>query len=174
MKLFRLFAVGALALAFAATLAAQDKPAVVTMASSKFITLPVAPACLKLSPQKGDPTKEAALILMKATAGCRIPWHWHTAGENLMFVSGKAKLEMKDAAPATVGAGDFATLPGKHQHQFTCLAACTFFNSIDGPFDIHYVDKDGNEIKPEDALKSAAPGSKTGKKTGTKKSDQKQ
>lgn len=172
MKYLRLFAVVTVVLALGSAVFAQDqeKPGVVPMSSSKFITLPVAPACLTLSPQHGDPMKGAAVILMKATAGCKIPWHWHTANENLMFVSGKGKVEMKDAGAAqTVGAGDYVYMPSKHVHEFTCTAACTFFNSIDGAFDIHYVDKDGKEISPEEALKaSGKPAMKGGKKGGKK------
>jgi hypothetical protein len=33
-------------------------------------------------------------------------------------------------------------------------AACTLFIAPSGAFDIHYVDKDGKEISPDEALKS--------------------
>jgi quercetin dioxygenase-like cupin family protein len=135
---------------------AQDKAGVVKAASSKFGPLPGLPACLTLSAQRGDPTKGAAVILAKMPAGCSVPWHWHTAGEGLMMVSGKAKIEMKDAAASNVGPGDYVYLPGTHPHQFTCAAACTFFDITEGAFDIHYIDKDGKEIQPDQALKPAA------------------
>jgi mannose-6-phosphate isomerase-like protein (cupin superfamily) len=136
---------------------AQDKPAVVTAAGSKLATFPGLPACMKLSPQHGDPTKGPAVILIKMTAGCTVPWHWHTAGEGLIIVRGSGKIEMKDATPASsaVGPGDYVYLPGKHTHQFTCSAACTFFDITEGAFDIHYVDKDGKEIPPDQALGAA-------------------
>lgn len=142
---------------------AQDKPSVVTAAGSKLAGTPGVPACLKLSAQRGDPTKGPAVLLIKMTAGCTVPWHWHTAGEALMMVSGRGKIDMKDAAPASSGVGpaDYVFLPGKHVHQFTCSTACTFFDVTDGAFDIHYVDKDGKEIPPDQALgaakKPAAP-----------------
>jgi len=138
----------------AIAIAQDDKPAVVPAATSKFATLPVTPPCLTLSAQRGDPSKEAAVILIKMTPGCTVPWHWHTANENIMFVKGTGKLEMKDEAPHNVGPGDFAFLPSKHVHQFTCTAACTFFDQTSAAFDLHYVDKDGKEIPPEQALKS--------------------
>lgn len=135
---------------------AQDQAGVTTMAKSKFASLPVLPACMTISAQRGDPSKGAAVLLAKFTTGCTVPWHWHTATENLMIVSGKAKIEMKDAAaPAPLAPGDYVYLPGKHQHQFTCISACTLFAVIDGAFDIHYIDKDGNEIPPDQALKPA-------------------
>jgi hypothetical protein len=40
-------------------------------------------------------------------------------------------------------------------HDFACTAACSFFISADGPFDIHYVDDAGTEITPEQALPKA-------------------
>jgi quercetin dioxygenase-like cupin family protein len=141
---------------FAASMAlgafAQDKPSVTTAAASKLSPLPGLPACLTLSAQRGDPTKGAAVILIKMTPGCKVPWHWHTFGEGLMIVSGKGKIEMKDAAASAVAPGDYVYLPGKHPHQFSCSTACTFFDVTEGVFDIHYVDKDGKEIPPDQAL----------------------
>jgi len=132
----------------------QEKAGVTAAATSKFGPLPGLPACMTLSVQRGDPTKGPAVILIKTTPGCKVPWHWHTASEALMMVSGKAKIEMKDATPASspVAPGDYVFLPGKHPHQFTCISGCTFFDVTDGAFDIHYIDKDGKEIPPEQAL----------------------
>jgi quercetin dioxygenase-like cupin family protein len=149
---------------------AQDKAGVTTLAKTKFQPLPGLPACMTLSAQRGDPSKGAAVILAKFTAGCTVPWHWHTAAENLMIVSGKGKIEMKDAsAPATLAPGDYVYLPGKHQHQFTCLSACTLFDATEGAFDIHYIDKDGKEIPPEQALPPAKKPATAGKPGMAKK-----
>ncbi len=133
---------------------AQDKPSVTTAAGSKLAPLPGLPACLTLSAQRGDPFKGPAVILIKMTAGCKVPWHWHTASEALMMVSGKGKIEMKNSTPesSAVAAGDYVYLPGKHVHEISCATACTFFDVTDAAFDIHYVDKDGKEIPPEEAL----------------------
>jgi quercetin dioxygenase-like cupin family protein len=136
-----------------------NSPHVVKMATTKFMTLPMLPACLQLAAQEGDPMKEAASLLLKMSAGCSVPWHWHTANERLYIVSGKGKAEMKDHGAEAVGAGDYVYLAGKGVHQFTCSTACVFFNVTDGAFDIHYVKPDGSEITPEEALKAkkAAP-----------------
>ena len=165
----RSVAMAALLAAVSMTTWAQDKAGVTTAASSKFAALPGLPTCATLSVQRGDPTKGAAVILAKATTGCLIPWHWHTTLESLMFVSGKAKIEMKGAAAAAAATGDYVYLPGKHQHQFTCVAACTFFIATDGAFDIHYVDKDGNEIPIEKALPPAKKPAAAGKPGAGKK-----
>jgi quercetin dioxygenase-like cupin family protein len=157
MNCARKFAAAAgLVAAMAMSAMAQDQPSVKTLASTKFGPLPGLPTCMTLSAQRGDPTKEGAVILIKMTSGCKVPWHWHTFGEGLMIVNGKARIEMKDAAAAPLIAGDYVYLPGKHPHQFTCTTACTFFDLTEGAFDIHYIDKDGKEIPPEQALKPAA------------------
>jgi quercetin dioxygenase-like cupin family protein len=169
MKSIRMLAV--LAFLVAATTFAQDKPGVVSAATTKFGPLEGVPACLTLSPQRGDPTKGPAVILIKMTTGCKVPWHWHTANEGLMMVSGKGKLEMKDVAAHAMAPGDYAFMPGKHQHEFTCTAACTFFDVTEGAFDIHYVDKDGKEIPPAQALKASpakSPSTKASPKSDKK------
>ena len=135
---------------------AEDKPAPAAKAASEFMNFPGLPTCVTGSVKNGDPSKGGSVILTKVTAGCLIPWHWHTANETLFMVSGSGKAEMKDASPAALHAGGFVNLPAKSPHQFNCLAACTFFISSDAAFDIHYVDKDGKEISMDDALKSKA------------------
>ena len=120
----------------------------------KFVTVPGLPTCAPGSVQSGDPTKGPSIILAKVSAGCSIPWHWHTPNENLMMVRGVARLEMKDGKPFTLTAGGFAMMPSRHSHQFRCEQACLLYIYSDAPFDIHYVDKQGNEISPADALKA--------------------
>lgn len=150
----RLAVTAGLVMVVAACAMAQDKPTVVTAGGSKFGAVPGLPDCAKMSAQRGDPTKGAAVLLVKSPPGCKVPWHWHTASESLMIVSGKANAEMKDATPPSslLGPGDYIYMPGKHAHQFTCTTACTFFVVTEAAFDIHYVDKDGKEIPPEQAL----------------------
>jgi quercetin dioxygenase-like cupin family protein len=134
--------------------AQNDQPIFASAASAKLGNLPVLPSCAQIAGDRGDPTKEAAVIYAKAKPGCVVPWHWHTYAEQLMFVSGTAKVEMKDGKPATMNAGDYFFLPGKHQHQFTCQKTCTFFIATEGAFDIHYMQGD-KEIPPEEALKNS-------------------
>jgi quercetin dioxygenase-like cupin family protein len=134
---------------------AQDKMAAAKPAK-KFVNFPGLPKCMTGSVEHGDPSSGASVILAKATPGCTIPWHWHTADEQLMVVSGSAKVGMKDGSPATIHSGDYLSLPGKGVHEFHCVAACTLFIVPSGAFDIHYVDKDGKEISPDEALKSKA------------------
>jgi quercetin dioxygenase-like cupin family protein len=106
--------------------------------------------------QRGDPSKESAALLLKFAAGCVVPWHWHTVGEQLLVVSGKGRAEMKDGKPASMGAGDYAYLPAKSVHEFKAVTPVLMLNIPDAAFDIHYVDKDGKELSPEEALKHVA------------------
>jgi len=132
------------------------KPTYSASATDKFVNLPGLPTGMKASVLSGDPSKGAFVLLVKTATGCVIPWHWHNVTETLMFVSGQGKGEMKDGTRVMLHAGDYLTLPGKGVHQFTCIAACTFFLNADGAFDIHYVDAAGKEISPDEALKSKA------------------
>src|SRR6266550_5533953 len=124
------------------------------MAAMKFVNIPPLPTCARAAVASGDPTKGPSIILAKATTGCVIPWHWHTPNEHVMIVSGAATLQMKDAKPVSLRAGAFALMPSNHAHQFRCLRACALYIYSDTAFDIHYVDKQGNEMVPADALKA--------------------
>lgn len=123
-------------------------------ATSKFMGLPVIPACMTVSVQEGDPAKTAVVILAKFKPGCVVPWHWHTATERLLIVSGTGKGEMKDASkPVSLKPGDYILLPAKGIHQFTAVTNVELFLLSDAAFDIHYVDPLGKEIPTETALK---------------------
>ena len=140
-------------------LKAQDagKMVFAPAATSKFQNMPGIPKCLTILVERGDPTTGPAIMLLKMTAGCKVPWHWHTVGEQVMVVSGVGKAEMKGMDKAAmVHAGDFLYIPAKNIHQLTAVTAMTLFNAPEGAFDIHYVDKDGNEIPPDQALGTVA------------------
>jgi len=124
------------------------------VAEMKFTTIPGLPTCAKGSVQNGDPSKGPSIILAKIPAGCAIPWHWHTPNEHLMLVSGVAHLEMKDGKPLTLRAGGFALMAAHHIHQFRCQQACQLYIYSDVAFDIHYVNPQGSEISPADAMKA--------------------
>ncbi|MEP6913195.1 MAG: cupin domain-containing protein [bacterium] len=130
----------------------------------KFGPLPALPTCALGSVQSGDPTAGPSVIFAKIPAGCSIPWHWHTPNEHVMIVSGVARMEMKDGKPLTLRAGGFALMSSHHVHQFRCQRACQLYIYSDVAFDIHYVDRQGNEISPGDALKAVRETAATGMK----------
>jgi quercetin dioxygenase-like cupin family protein len=123
----------------------------------KFSSAQYLPSCLTMAPEHGDPSKGAFTLMLKFTSGCSLPMHWHSSGEELMVVSGSGKMQTQDGKSSTVDRGGFAYIPPKHQHAFTCVTACTAFLSGDAAFDIHYVDKSGNEIPADQALSAAKP-----------------
>jgi quercetin dioxygenase-like cupin family protein len=125
--------------------------------SAKFGPIPGAPSCATSAAVRGDPAKGPSVMLIKLASGCRVPWHWHSANEQLMVVSGTGTLEMKEGKRLTLHAGTYAALPNHQVHQAVCSSNCMFFNSTDGVFDLHYVDASGNEISSEEALKKPAP-----------------
>jgi len=131
---------------------AEDMGVARKLSENKLGPLPGMPACISMAVESGDPAKGPSVIVFKGTAGCMIPWHWHTPTEHVMIVSGTAKVEMKGGSATTLGAGGYAMMPSKHVHQFTCTAACTAFVASDGAFDIHYQDAAGKEITPDVAL----------------------
>jgi quercetin dioxygenase-like cupin family protein len=141
-----------------ASLSAQDAGGMTfaPVKTSKFVNLPGLPTCMKVAVQRGDPSKGSAALMLKFAAGCVVPWHWHTAAEQLLLVSGTGRADMKDGKPARMNPGDYAYLPSKNIHEFTAVTAVLMLDIPDAAFDIHYVDKSGNEIPPEQALKPSA------------------
>ena len=130
------------------------EPATRDMAEMKFGPIPPLPTCASGSVQNGDPAKGAFIVAIKMASGCTLPWHWHTAGEYLMIVSGKGQMEMKGSPAKTIQAGSYVQLPPRHVHEFRCKDKCIFFFYSDGAWDMHYVDAQGTEISPDDALKA--------------------
>jgi quercetin dioxygenase-like cupin family protein len=133
---------------------AAGHPAGHGAAQQTFVNFPGMPTCATAAVQNGDPASGPSIILAKMSAGCAIPWHWHTPNENLMMVSGSARLETKDGQALTLHAGSYARMDSKHVHEFRCSGACSLFIYSDAPFDIHYVDGQGKELSPSEALKA--------------------
>jgi hypothetical protein len=71
-----------------------------------------------------------------------------------MMVRGVAEVQPKDEKPFTLRPGGFALMPSRHVHQFRCTKGCTLFVHSDAAFDTHYVDPQGKELSPDDALKT--------------------
>jgi quercetin dioxygenase-like cupin family protein len=133
---------------------AMGQPAARNLKDIKFTNFPGLPTCAVGAVVSGDPTKGSSVIVAKLAAGCVLPWHWHTGNEQLMFVSGTARYDVKDGKSATLTAGGFVQNPGHHAHQLRCTSACALYVNSDAPFDIHYVDAQGKELTPEAALKA--------------------
>jgi mannose-6-phosphate isomerase-like protein (cupin superfamily) len=110
------------------------------------------PTCVPSAIVNGDPSSGAYIVYARVLPGCVVPWHWHTANEHLMIVSGLVHLETKDGQTLDLHAGGFALMPSHHVHQASCANNCSMYIYSDGAFDIHYVDKEGKELAPDIAL----------------------
>jgi len=141
-------------------LAAQDlpdKPVVSKASTQKFAALPGVPDCATLAVLRGDPSKGPSVVQIKFTPGCIVPWHWHTYAESVLPLSGLLEISMQGEKPALLTNGDYGYLPAKHIHQAKCSGSkpCAGAFILDGPFDIHYVDKSGAEIPADQAIAAA-------------------
>jgi len=121
--------------------------------SVRLAHMPGTPDCFRMAAEQGDPAREASILFMRGRAGCAVPRHWHPSTENIMMVSGTARVQIREEAPLWVGPGDFMSVPPKHVMGFVCTRACELFVHTDGPFAVHYVDEKGNEITPVQALR---------------------
>jgi quercetin dioxygenase-like cupin family protein len=137
---------------------AEDAEKMVALDPQKleFIKVPDMPACATAAILRGNPRSGPAWVLLKLASGCRVPWHWHTANESLVVISGRGTLAMKDGPPLRFAPGAYTSLPSHHVHQASCSRSCLFFNAADAAFDIHYVNATGEEISASKALKPAA------------------
>lgn len=100
--------------------------------------------CLLSAVESGNPDTGPSTIILKAPPNCLVPWHYHTAGEQLIVVQGDVKTEMSGMAAHILGAGGFAEMPSKVKHQFSCQskAACVMFVTFDRKYDIFWVNHD--------------------------------
>jgi hypothetical protein len=97
-------------------------------------------ACLASALETGNPATGPSTWILKAPAGCVVPWHSHTAEEQLIVVAGEVRAEMTDHPPTLLGPGGFAMMGGRMAHQFTCQGreACLMFVSFDRAYDIKW------------------------------------
>jgi len=123
----------------------------------KYTPVPDLPGCASAAILRGDPRSGPAWVLLKLASGCRVPWHWHTANETLVVISGRGRVEMKDGPPLQFAPGAYASLPNHHVHRASCSRTCLLFNGADAAFDIHYVDAKGEQISSATALAPPEP-----------------
>jgi quercetin dioxygenase-like cupin family protein len=120
-----------------------------------FHPTPIMPKCFLGAMQRINPQTGAAVFLVRVDApqGCAVPSHWHISGEQITVVSGVVTVKMTDGKKFELKEGGYAYIPAKHIHRFSCSGQCVHFVQSDGPYDIHYVNKDGEEISMADAVK---------------------
>jgi len=69
-----------------------------------------------------------------------VPWHFHTAEEQLIIITGTVLAEMPDHPAPRLGPGGFAMMGSRMPHQFTCQSrsACLMIVVFDRAYDIHW------------------------------------
>jgi quercetin dioxygenase-like cupin family protein len=97
--------------------------------------------CLGFATESGDPNTGPSTQLLDFPKDCVVPWHYHTAEEQLMVVQGRVLTEMEAAAPVILGPGGFGLMPSKQRHRFSCKSqnGCRAFVSFDRTYDIFWV-----------------------------------
>jgi len=127
-------------------------PFIKTAKENTFTTSPILPDCYTYAVERGDPNTGPSVTLSRLAAGCKVPWHIHSANAQVLFVSGTFQLTMKGQEPQILSQGAYAYVPAKHQHEESCLDGCTYYVVREGVADVHYVDARGKEISPQVAL----------------------
>jgi quercetin dioxygenase-like cupin family protein len=102
--------------------------------------------CLKSFPESGDPRTGPSTYILSSPKKCIVPWHYHTAEEQLVVIRGSVLTEMDGMPSSTLGAGGFALMPSKKHHQFSCRSdsECLMIVIFDRPYDIFWVEASGN------------------------------
>jgi quercetin dioxygenase-like cupin family protein len=105
--------------------------------------------CLSSAPETGDPDTGPSTEILKASKDCIVPWHYHTAEEQLFVAGGTLLTEMEGMPAATLERGGFAVMRGKQKHQFTCRSddPCILFVAFNQKYDIVWVDQKSNPPK---------------------------
>lgn len=130
----------------------SQRPVIKCAQQNTFSTSPVLPDCYASAVERGDPKIGPSVTLSKLAAGCKVPWHTHSADAEVLFVSGTFQLEMKGQQVQTLTQGSYAYVPANHEHQESCLDGCLYYVIRQGPADIHYVSTVGEELSPQAAL----------------------
>jgi quercetin dioxygenase-like cupin family protein len=97
--------------------------------------------CLASVVEAGDPAKGPSTIILKAPPNCLVPWHYHTAEEQLIVTEGSVRTEMEGMSAGALGPGGFAIMASKAKHQFSCQSKtpCVMFVTFDRTYDIFWV-----------------------------------
>ena len=110
---------------------------------------PVLPAGAQIAVLEGNPAEKGPVVLrLKFPASYNIPAHWHSMTERVTVLSGTFHVGMGDKldkkASQTLEAGGFVSLPAKMNHFAWTDSPTVVQISLEGPFDIVYVNPADN------------------------------
>jgi hypothetical protein len=113
---------------------------------------PILPAGAQIAVLEGNPAEKGPITMrLKFPANYEIPAHWHSMAEHLTVLSGSFHAGMGDKldrkATQPMAPGSFVMLPAKMRHFAWTSAPTVVQISLDGPFDLFYVDPEVNPQK---------------------------
>jgi uncharacterized RmlC-like cupin family protein len=105
---------------------------------------PALPPGAEISVLEGNPAASGPVTLrLRMPANYNIPAHWHSMTERVTVLSGTFHIGMGDRldrkAGHTLEVGGFVSLPAKMHHFAWTTAPVVVQISLEGPFDIFYV-----------------------------------
>ena len=112
------------------------------------------PAGAQIAVLEGNPSEKGPVTLrLRLPANYNIPAHWHSMAERVTVLSGALHVGMGDKLDRTASQalkpGGFVSLPA-NMHHFAWTAAPTVIQiSLEGPFDIFYVNPADNPQKTQ-------------------------
>jgi quercetin dioxygenase-like cupin family protein len=87
-----------------------------------------------------DPTTKAAKLLIRSPKAIHIRKHWHSANETHTIISGTVAFMCDDGQRIEMGPGSFNFMPAKMVHEAWLPAGSLTFLTIDGPWDVNWVE----------------------------------
>jgi quercetin dioxygenase-like cupin family protein len=112
----------------------------------------VLPAGAEIAVLEGNPGEKGSITLrLRFPANYEIPAHWHSMTERLTVLSGSFHVGMGDKldrhATQTLAPGGFVSLPASMRHFAWASAPTVVQITLEGPFDIFYVNPADNPQK---------------------------
>lgn len=86
-----------------------------------------------------DPKTRATKLTIRTPKAIHVRKHWHSANETHTMIRGKAVFRCDDKK-VEQGPGSFNYLPAKMVHEAWLSAGSVVFITVDGPWDVNWVD----------------------------------
>src|SRR5262245_49260985 len=114
---------------------------------------PILPAGAQIAVLEGNPGEKGPVTMrLRFPANYNIPAHWHSMTERVTVLSGSFHVGMGDKldrqTSQTLEPGGIVSLPSKMRHFAWTSAPTVVQISLEGPFDLFYVNPADNPQRP--------------------------